>query len=423
MSQAPADSAENQTAVEEANAPASDSIPETNNQPEAGIETVQGGSGEAEASSDIIDRISGVEGVDEYEAAMAELQSNPDAFSDPAQDQQPEVEEQAEAAPPEGEEEEQAEAAPEAEVAEEGEPESEIDEEEPEGEFEKQPQYRFRPEGKVDAEAFRIYKAANRAGAPIQMSDAIALAKSNLGIESPTPNQESVQNTDNEEVEEDLSSDVTLAEAKQEMKDLRKAHIEALRDGDLDEAADIMEKMVETEDLIEVVEEREQKQEASQRQKHDSEFEESANKASSLFPDFGDQKSEFFARCNEIDEALRETGDPRYFDAGKPLMIAQMAAKELNIAPMVKSRVAKKTAAQKAAPEPEKVVTNTPQQVSPSPQPPRTEKPGQLPAASGASRTSGTPTGAAASLAEQVANIDNPDAFEKLALEVHARTR
>jgi len=98
------------------------------------------------------------------------------------------------------------------------------------------------------------------------------------------------------------------------------------------------------------------------------------------------------------------------------MMVAQIAAKELNIAPGASSRQQAAAIARQQAPPQQTQQTS-------SPQPPRTERPGQLPAASGASRTSGAPTGAAASLAEQVANISNPEAFERLAQQVHSATR
>jgi len=422
MSQADADFTE-QTAVEEAVAPASDSNHD-NNQNQLAGNPVQGGSGEAEASS-VEQRISNVSSPEDFEAMMAEVQQNPQAFENPTDEQidnQPNGSEQEQSALPEGEEGEEGEQG--SSSAEEPEVESESQDQaddvaKDEG---KLPQFRLRPQEKVDAEAFRIYKAAEAAQAPISMGDALVLAKRNLGItEKPQTPEDSWQDDAGEqESADDPTDQITLSEAKQELKDLRKKHSQALRDGDLDEAADVMDQISETEDLIEIVAEREANQEKTQKQQHDEAFEASFSKASDLYPDLGNQESEFYKRCTEIDEALLATDDPRYFDANKPFMIAQMAAKELNIAPGSKSR---KTQTSPSGSQ-EATANPNPQQVtSPSPQPPRTERPGQLPAASGASRTAGSPTGAAASLAEQVARIDNPDAFEQLAMQVFSAKR
>ena len=433
MSQANADSAMNQTAGGEANAPTSDSNHSTST--EVGNNDF-GGSGEAESSAQqnsapsMSERVSNVGSPEDFEAMMAEVQQNPNAFDNPkgneGQDttQHPEGG-QDQSAPQEGEDQEQDDsAAGESEVEGTPNPEGSQDDtdEEQDGE-DKLPQFRIRPQDKVDAEAFRIYKAAEAAQAPVSIGDALELAKRKLGVQDPVKTQDQSPDGDDQDDDgDDPTAGITLSEAKQELKDLRKAHSQALRDGDLDEAADVMDKIGETEDLIEVVAERETTQTKNERQAHNESFDSSVAKATDLFPDFGNQKSEFYERCAEIDSALRETDDPRYFDANKPLMIAQMAARELNIAPMSKSRPSNANPAPAQQTQRSTPATTNPQQQSASPQPPRTEKPGQLPAASGASRTASTQTGSA-SLADQVATITNPEDFERLAQVVHSATR
>jgi hypothetical protein len=384
------------------------------------------------------ERVAGVDDVAAYEAMMAEVQQNPGSFANPAEDLHPDDQQQAQPAgedgvPPEGEaqpEGEHAEAAAEGEQGvegegQEGEPASQ---QESEGQGEqKPPQFRLRPTDKVDAEALRIMKAAEAADAPITLSESLEIARNRLGVPAPQTNQpaqgdqqpQGVESQGDAEGEGDPTETITLSEAKQELKDLRKAHSQALRDGDLDEAADVMDKIGDTEDLIEVVAEREANDAQTARQTHDSAFEQSVTKATDLYPDFGNEQSEFYERCTAIDEALRDTGDPRYYDADKPVMIAQMAAKELNIAPGTAAR----KPAVKQATQQTKPAAAQPQQASSSPQPPRTERPGQLPAASGASRTAGTPTGAAASLAKQVEAINSTEEFEALAKKVHQAQR
>jgi|GEM_PF-6577146 len=417
-SEANAHSADNnQTAGGEAAALAPDSI----QQQAPSVETIdQGGSGEVETpqatetTPDINQRIDGVSDIDGYAAMEAEIRNNPNAFLD--QNPQEPIDEAAEAPPEESVTEDPAQEA----HAPEGHEDDGSDDEIGTGQGDKKPpQFRLRPANEVDAEALRIMKAAEIADTPIKLDEALAIAKRNLGVQDPvkqlTEDSQSVE--DKESEESDAPEDtITYAEAKQELRNLRLALSQAMQDGDLDEAAEINRQILDAEDLVEVVYERESQTEESSRLQHDQTFESSVNEASKLFPDFGNENSEFYERCKEIDQALYDTGDPRYYDAEKPMMVAQIAAKELNIAPGASSRQQAAAIARQQAPPQQTQQTS-------SPQPPRTERPGQLPAASGASRTSGAPTGAAASLAEQVANISNPEAFERLAQQVHSATR
>jgi len=432
MSQANADS-EQQTATAEADAPTIDSNHETTTTtPEVGNQT-EGGSGEADSQESIPtldERIANVTDPADFEAMMAEVQQNPNSFANPNEDQQPDNQQAQgeDQPPPEGEVEQEESANEEAEQSEVDEIEDgEADEGEEEEQEESHPRFRLRPSDKVDAEAMRIKKAAEAAGTALNLSEALELAKRNLGVEeNPNADTEDSEESEYGEHEEDPTQGVTLAEAKADLKDLRKQASQALREGDLDEAADFNDQISDTEELIEEIIERDERDSYTQRHEHDTAFESSVLRATDLYPDFGNEGSEFFDRCTEIDESLQDTDDPRYFDANKPLMIAKMAAAELNVAPIRKGRKSSKTVAKKVANTPDGQPATTAaqaQQQSTSPQPPRTEKPGQLPAASGASRTSGAPTGAAASLAEQVGSINNPEDFERLAKAVHRETR
>lgn len=69
---------------------------------------------------------------------------------------------------------------------------------------------------------------------------------------------------------------------------------------------------------------------------YDAAFTASENRAMELYDFLSDPKSEGRIRIAEIDEALRVNGDPLYYDPNKPLIIAQMVAKELRIAPKPK---------------------------------------------------------------------------------------
>jgi len=420
MSEATAHSDQEVTAEEEAIAPASDGIQHPQEASNAGLadsgEEANAGvipESPVEATPNMADRIGSADSVEDFERLMDEVEMNPQALaelsdSEAVPEQNAETSEGA-TAPPEGE----AEATPEAEAPEEAQDAEDEEVAEPESGSQKPPQFRFRPTDDLDAEAFRIYKAAQTAESSISMADAIRIAGEKIG--QPTnlataTNQNPDQTTQGGEEgdagegeSEDVLKGLTHAEAKQALKDLRSKETEAFRDGDLDEVADVRDQMSDMEDLIDVLGEREKEDAVTAQTEHDAGFDDSADSASNLFPDFANEGSDFYKRCSEIDEALKDTDDPRYYDADKPLMVAQMAAKELQIAPASDKR---------STPAPKKA--EEPQQVASSPQPARTEKLAPIPAASGESRTASGSTGATATLTEQLANIKDADQFDDL---------
>jgi hypothetical protein len=62
-------------------------------------------------------------------------------------------------------------------------------------------------------------------------------------------------------------------------------------------------------------------------------FNATAARTAALYPDAVDPQSALHQRMLEIEEDLRSAGDPLIADPRKPLRIAQMAARELSIAP------------------------------------------------------------------------------------------
>lgn len=64
-----------------------------------------------------------------------------------------------------------------------------------------------------------------------------------------------------------------------------------------------------------------------------SKFQASESRAVELYPQASDANSDLGKRMVEIEQALEETGDPLFTNPDKPLIIAQMAAAELRIAP------------------------------------------------------------------------------------------
>jgi hypothetical protein len=74
-------------------------------------------------------------------------------------------------------------------------------------------------------------------------------------------------------------------------------------------------------------------EEVRQIQQRHAAYEASASRAIELYPEAGREGSALFKRMEQIHAALEASNDPLIHDASKPLVIAQMAARELRIAP------------------------------------------------------------------------------------------
>jgi len=98
----------------------------------------------------------------------------------------------------------------------------------------------------------------------------------------------------------------------------------------------------------------------------------------------------------EIDEALQETDDPRFYDPEKPLLVARMAARKMDIAP--------NTGRSKQS--------STPTQPTTPSKPARRERSQPLPSASGGSRTASVAKGT--DLKAQIESIQTPEEFNRL---------
>lgn len=75
-----------------------------------------------------------------------------------------------------------------------------------------------------------------------------------------------------------------------------------------------------------------------QRSEEDKRFEEdytrSERKAVAAYPDTTNSESAMVKRMVELDEQMRKQGDPRYHSPEKPMILAEIAAKELGIKPV-----------------------------------------------------------------------------------------
>jgi len=99
-------------------------------------------------------------------------------------------------------------------------------------------------------------------------------------------------------------------------------------------------------------------QQAAREARYNVEFDKSASRAGELYDFAADPASEGGKRMLEIEETLRQTGDPLFNSPNKPLVIAQMVARELRIAPKTKAAVkpAAKTAPAAPTAKPKSVI-------------------------------------------------------------------
>lgn len=97
-------------------------------------------------------------------------------------------------------------------------------------------------------------------------------------------------------------------------------------------------------------------QQREQATAYETAFSASESKATALYEFASKPDSPAGKRMIEIEEALRDTEDPRYYSPNKPLLIAQMVAAEMNIAPKSKTAAPAKPAAPAGPVPPKKQV-------------------------------------------------------------------
>jgi len=132
---------------------------------------------------------------------------------------------------------------------------------------------------------------------------------------------------------------------------------------------------------------------------YNQQFDASHKRATELYDFATDPKSEGAQRMVEIEEALRQAGDPLYTSPNKPLVIAQMVARELRIPP--KTAGAKGTA-------------KAPATKPAAPAAPATAKPKSVLTEGGATTTPAT-SGSTSKFVEQVQSVKTLADFNKIA--------
>jgi hypothetical protein len=194
----------------------------------------------------------------------------------------------------------------------------------------------------------RLAIVLKRRNPDMSLAEAIDRAKKQLGITAETGNTESAK-PKSATVE---PSQVDVLQEK--LNALKERHAAALAEYDTANAAEVLKEIEEvTSKLVDA----RVAAKTTAPQKADADAENakqveaaSQRKALELYPDVANAQSPLFKRMLEIDNALRESDNPLYFDPGKYLRIAQMAANDLGISPGRKL-------AQKAAVKTEQVKT------------------------------------------------------------------
>jgi hypothetical protein len=211
--------------------------------------------------------------------------------------------------------------------------------------------YRLRGSNDVEDRAFEL-KKRNR---DLSLEECLARAKKEILGEEP-------KNTEETPAADGMPATIEDAQAK--LKELRAAKSKAMRDElDLAKADELDLEMEKVRDHMMVLERRKITEQTRAEQKYLQEFGASQEKASSLYQFLSDEKSAGFIRAREIDELMKEEGDPTFHNPNKPLIIAQMVAAELRIAPKSKKSPAATAPATKPtmsapAPKPASVISS-----------------------------------------------------------------
>lgn len=190
--------------------------------------------------------------------------------------------------------------------------------------------YRVRSEDPVELRAFEL-KARNP---DMHIDECIAKAKAEASLnrrDNQPDGGEDDQGVMPDTVE---ATEARIAELEQERKTAMIDDLDFERADEL--SAEIRKLDRHASDLQYRGKQQEAEAEAADHNQYVEAFEQSKNKAIELYP-FVTETGEETARMDEIDAQLRENGDPLYDDPNKPLIVAQMVARERGIAPKGKS--------------------------------------------------------------------------------------
>lgn len=187
------------------------------------------------------------------------------------------------------------------------------------------PQFRLRPKDDLEERTF-LYRARNP---EMSIADCLALAQKDLGL-GQTPNAVAAH-----PVAPPTEQDIAAIQAKidaledeqdnsyedAEAKRARREEIRSLQRQILPQAVAAKENARQTAERIES-------------ERVNQIYDQASSQAVNLYPVMKDMEGPFWKRAEQIDQDLQRLGDPLYDDPEKPLHIARMVAREMDIAPM-----------------------------------------------------------------------------------------
>lgn len=178
----------------------------------------------------------------------------------------------------------------------------------------------------------RLTAALMRRNRDWTMEDAFNAAKKQLGIK-PAAEADAANA---EPAKSDLPE--TMEEVDSTLSDLESEHEKALTELRFEDAAKLDRKIRSLDRHRLNIERKTEQSQLKARADFDRSFDGSNAKAQELYAFAADQESPGFKRMLEIEADLKANKDPLYFSADKPLVLAQMAAKELSIPPRRKGQ-------------------------------------------------------------------------------------
>lgn len=194
---------------------------------------------------------------------------------------------------------------------------------------------------KEDDEMGNLALAYKRRNKDWSLDQAMEAARSQLGIK---PTQEAQAPA--EQVDPKIAAlPKTVAEVDTLTSQLLADYKKAMSEVRFEDAADAQEKLMNLTRHRSDLERRAENEKTQQAAKYDTDFTKSESQAVDLYPFAADPASAGAKRMAQIEATLRANNDPLYYRADKPLVLAQMVAAELKIAPRNKNAPPAKAAA------------------------------------------------------------------------------
>lgn len=181
----------------------------------------------------------------------------------------------------------------------------------------------------VESLALSLKQQAETAGGTMTLREALELAERTLGVSATGKAEEEPVLTIPE------GYPTTREELKTRLRELEDLKDEALADMEFSRAKEIKEELRQMQDWFEGEFPKLENAAAEAETAYFTAFEQSQNRVLDFYPMAKDANSDFVKDMAAIDQALEATGDPRFHDPNKPLIIAQQVAQRRGILPMV----------------------------------------------------------------------------------------